>query len=114
MRIILWCLGLLFAACTCLAQMYTVMDLGSLGGGDSVAFGINNSGQVAGSSSGIGGTHAFRTAPNKPINPTTDDLGIGVAHDINVSGQVVGSNGNNFYHAFRTAPNTAINPITHD
>ena len=35
--------GLLFAASTCFAQMYTVTDLGTLGGDISVAYGINAS-----------------------------------------------------------------------
>jgi len=42
------CLGLVFAASTCFAQMYTVTDLGTLGGSFSGAFGINASGQVVG------------------------------------------------------------------
>jgi probable HAF family extracellular repeat protein len=69
------CLGLLFGATTCFAQMYTVTDLGTLGGSLSQASGINASGQVVGTSSSPDNlSHAFRTAPNSPINPTTDDL----------------------------------------
>src|SRR5215471_963713 len=74
------CLGLVFAASTCFAQMYTVTDLGTLGGSFSAAFPINASGQVVGYSTRqdtpLNDTlHAFRTAPNAPINPATDDLG---------------------------------------
>jgi probable HAF family extracellular repeat protein len=89
------CLGLLFAAGTCFAQKYTVMDLGTLGG-STYAYGINASGQVVGESCTTDVCHAFRTAPNSPINPATDDLGtlVGDAHSraygINASGQVVG------------------------
>ncbi|HZQ17247.1 MAG TPA: hypothetical protein VFA90_00895 [Terriglobales bacterium] len=117
------CLVLLFAASTCFAQMYTVTDLGTLGGSRSEAHAINESGQVVGLSYTTGDTayHAFRTAPNTPINPLTDDLGTlggasSHANDINASGQVVGQSliGSNEIHAFRTAPNSPINPATDD
>jgi len=115
----------MFAASTCMGQMYTVTDLGKLHIGDvgSVASGINESGQVVGVGYSIEGgstAHAFRTAPNRPINPVTDDFGPGTtAIGINSSGQVVGefrfptlpSNG---VHAFRTAPNRRLNPATDD
>ena len=119
-----WCLGLLFAASTCLAQMYTVTDLGTLHIGDnasSTAREINESGQVVGESSSTENgynTHAFRTAPNRPINPVTDDLGPTAysATAINSSGQVVGyfSTDTVHSHAFRTAPNGPLNPATDD
>src|SRR6266446_5159046 len=62
---------------------YTVHDLGTLSGIGSRFFsaanGINSSGQVIGYSGPYGGPGqaiaAFRTAPNSPINPATDDLG---------------------------------------
>jgi probable HAF family extracellular repeat protein len=122
-RRLAWSLGLAFAASSCFAQMYTVTDLGTLGGTQSAAAGINASGQVAGwaLSSNDTATHAFRTAPNRPINPATDDLGtLGpqssnmISAAINASGQVAGNSWGSFTHAFRTAPNRPINPATDD
>ena len=123
--LVVCCLWLLVAASTCFAQMYTVVDLGTLGGTYGSASGINNSGQVVGQASTTTSNstyHAFRTAPNSPINPATDDLGtlggtFSAAFDINASGQVVGYaliSDNSTYHAFRTAPNSPINPAKDD
>ena len=97
------------------------------------AFGINSLGQAVGVSNvGIsavnGGPlgHAFRTAPDRPINPLTDDLGslapgqVSGATAINDLGQVVGSapvftaRQGQQDHAFRTGPNRPINPLTDD
>ena len=116
------CLGLLFAASTCLAQMYTITDLGTLGGTSSWASGINSSGQVVGFSNTTDdrAVHAFRTAANRPISPATDDLGtlggtFSFAQGVNDSGEVVGLSNipeNLALIAFRTAPNQRINPAT--
>jgi probable HAF family extracellular repeat protein len=101
---------------------YTVTDLGSLGNACrcSTAFGINSAGQAVGNSDNAFGGFAFRTAPNQPINPTTDNLGAFgagavTATGINTQGQVVGFSptGSDLgRRAFRTAPNAAINPAT--
>ena len=102
---------------------YTVLDLGTLGGTQSQSNALNDLGQVIGLSRTAGDVamHAYRTAPNSPINPATDDLGTfggkeSYAEAINASGQVVGnSNGLSSEPPtlpFRTAPNSPINPAT--
>ena len=127
---IVCCLGLLMVPSTCVAQMYTVTDLGTLGGSWSESTGINASGQVVGNSEFLDETwgslrHIFRTSPNQVIHPILDDLntvpcifpggGLNVcnatAAAINDSGQVVGSGKNmpdNDPHPFRTAANRRI------
>ena len=95
-------------------------DLGTLGGTSSAGNGINNLGQVVGSSGTTDGqTRAFRTAPNSVINPATDDLGTlggssSTANDINDLGQVVGSSttASGETRAFLTGANSAINAAT--
>src|SRR3989304_3334487 len=56
-------IGLLLLAICCgsatAGPLYTVTDLGTLGGPFSRAWAVNNAGQVVGYSSGVGGTHAF-------------------------------------------------------
>ncbi len=103
---------------------YVVTDLGTLGGSSANANGINDAGQVVGTSklAGDAANRAFRTAPNKPINPVTDNLGtLGGANStgaaINRSGQVVGTADSSLLHpngssgvrrAFRADPGAAM------
>jgi len=84
---------LLFGACAQGAQLYSVTDLGTLGGGNSGATAINNSGQIVGHSdiAGNASTHAFLYS-----NGVMSDLGTlgGTSSDafaLNDSGQVAGS-----------------------
>jgi probable HAF family extracellular repeat protein len=96
----------LFIASAGFAQMYKVTDI-TPPGTASEAYSINNAGQVVGYDSNFGG---FRTAPNRPMNPATDLLGVGVRGlDINDSGQVAGYIWSGSYSsAFTTAPNSLV------
>lgn len=83
-------LGLTFSALTAKAATYNITDLGSFGT-QSVAYGINNNGQIVGYSDTAAGQRAFLYS-----NGTMTDLGIpaggygSYAVDINDSSQVVG------------------------
>ena len=71
---------------------YTVTDLGTLGG-DSYAFSINASGQVAGYSFLTGNSvdHAVRWADTTPTDLGTLGGGYSNGYGINASGQVAGA-----------------------
>jgi probable HAF family extracellular repeat protein len=113
-------LSVLLSAASGFAQApkYTINDLGPAGN----VTGININGQVIGWFAASGGqSHAFRTAPNAPINIITDDLGTlggvsSVANGINASGQVTGSSDTpqGDTHGFRTGPAAKINPSADD
>ena len=102
----------------------SILKLGTFGGDDSSAYGINDQGQVVGHAQlppGDQTVHAFRGFHNRPLNRATDDIGTlggewSVALDINNLGQVIGQSdvGDSVGRAFRTAPNAPINPATDD
>lgn len=72
------------------AAAYTITDLGTLGGSDTRALGINNSGQVVGESAGRAFLWSNGAMTNLGTLPGLED-GFSWAYDINKSGQVVGS-----------------------
>jgi len=74
---------------------YEIIDLGTLGGNMSHAYGINDSGQVVGQSrTASGGYHAFeRYHAFLWEDGEMLDLGLGSACGINDAGQVAGQNG---------------------
>lgn len=104
------------------ATLYSVLDLGSLlevSNSNTFATGINDLGQVIGITDSLGrGTQAFRTAPNQPINPLTDDidntvqgLSNSLSSDIDNSGRLVGTyrgRGGQRDAGYLTTPNGAI------
>ncbi len=76
------------------AQSYSVLDLGTLGGSSLIGAGLNNLGQVVGSSTtASGATHAFITGANGLGLTDLGTLGgaSSYASAINDAGQVVGS-----------------------
>lgn len=81
-------------------------DLGTLGGSSSSAYGMNDAGQVVGSSNPAGSSalHAFRTSATGRISDSGTDLGAlpgftsSVAFAINNSGIVVGQSGRAFIY----------------
>ena len=82
---------------------YTITDLGSLGGGISQAYALNNLGQVVGQSITAdgrlhpflytnGAMHDLGNLATQPLPPSQES---GVANGINDSGQIIGSTNNN-------------------
>ncbi len=82
--------------------MYQVIDLGAFDGNDSVAYGINEKGEVAGYSTTNGSTRAFIYA-NGFMKSLGTLGGASVAYAINENSQVVGVSGS---HAFLSSGST--------
>lgn len=92
----------------CLLSTYSVLHLGSLGGGSSYAADINTSGQVAGQATlANGDTHAALWQAGTAIDLGTLGGSYSYATGINASGQVVGAAAlpaDGAYHAFLVTP----------
>src|SRR5687768_13218836 len=106
------------------APLYSILDLGTLGGNESWAGGrgsLNAAGEVTGGSlTGVEGEmRAFRTAPNAAMTAASDLGTLGGTHTfgigINNAGQVVGRSylaGDSSLRAFRTGPGGVITPAS--
>lgn len=96
---------------------YTVTDLNTLGGTRSLAFDINNSGQVVGyADTNSGDSHAFLYSSGIMKDLGTLGGATSEAYGINNNGQVVGyaKTNNNYNHAFLysgTGPMQDIGPV---
>jgi len=91
--------------------MYTITDLGTLGGNYSYAYGINYFGQVVGSSQIANGEyHAFLYSDGTMIDLGTLGGTESHAYSINDFGQVVGDSqiANGEYHAFLYSDGTMV------
>jgi probable HAF family extracellular repeat protein len=118
---------ILLAACLPIAAQtrYVVVDLGLLGAPalSTTAVAINNAGQVAGNSTGALNAYyrAYRTSPDKPINPATDIIPAFSSgtysqvyfNAINNSGQVAGfaDQAPGVEHAFRLDANNTMRDL---
>ena len=114
-RIAILLAGISTASIPTLVQAnWSINGLGTLGGVTSYARGINDSGQVVGSSNIIGDSaaHAFITGSNGIGMTDLGTLGgtFSFANDINDFGQVVGwtSTADSMFRAFITAPKEAL------
>lgn len=83
---------LLSTSSLCAVPLYQVIDLGTLGGTQSAAYGLNNSGYASGYSNlnGITGTHAFYWHNNSMIDANPSGYSGSCAYGINDEGYVVG------------------------
>src|SRR5256885_1364825 len=86
----------------CIAQTYSITDLGTLGGSSSGAKAVNASGQVTGYAFGSNGvSNVFRYSSGHMTNLGTLGGTVAIGNGINASGQVAGYSTNNVtYRAF--------------
>jgi probable HAF family extracellular repeat protein len=113
----LWC-GVILLAVTGIAhaQFYAVTDLGTLGGTNCLAYGINNSEQIVGSAqTGMGGYHAYMYEGGYMMDLGTLGGTNSWAAGINDDGWMVGAadNSGTNMHAF-LCTNAMINPLMMD
>jgi probable HAF family extracellular repeat protein len=85
---------LLALACTARAQFYAVTDLGTLGGTNGMAYGINNHEQIVGAAqTGMGTYHAFMFDGGQMVDLGTLGGSNSWAYGLNDNGWMVGASG---------------------
>ena len=98
------------------AQFYAVTDLGTLGGTNCIAYGINNHEQVVGAAqTGMGSYHAFMFDGGRMVDLGTMGGSNSWAYGINDNGWMVGASGmpTTNMHAF-LCTNALMNPVMMD
>ncbi len=109
-------LAFLALACTARAQFYAVTDLGTLGGTNGMAYGINNHEQIVGAmQTAMGNYHAFMFDGGQMADLGTMGGSNSWAYGINDSGWMVGASGMPMtnMHAF-LCTNALMNPTMTD
>ena len=85
---------LLALACAARAQFYAVTDLGTLGGTNGMAYGINNHEQIVGTAqTGMGNGHAFMFDGGRMVDVGTMGGSNSWAYGLNDNGWMVGASG---------------------
>jgi probable HAF family extracellular repeat protein len=109
-------LALLVLTCGARAQFYAITDLGSLGGTNGMAYGINDHEQIVGAAqTGMGNYHAFMFDGGRMIDLGTMGGSNSWAYGINNNGWMVGASGMPMtnMHAFLVT-NGLMNPTMMD
>jgi probable HAF family extracellular repeat protein len=92
--------------------LFSVMELGTVGGDSVTVVALNNRGQVVGSGMNPGALRGFRTMPNRPIDSAAvllDGPEENMALGLNDLGQAVGMLDAFPFYTFRTAPDAPVN-----